>query len=379
MRTLHRYIFNQVLLAASLAVGLFVFVLVTGNAMREVVSLLASGRVSWGMFAQLIFLLIPYVAAWALPLGLLSAVLIVLGRLSAQHEITAMKSSGINLYSIVSPILLIAFGGIIFSLFVNFYYSPLSRTAYKESLANVLRTDPLNFIQARCFIKDFPGFIIYAGDRQGSELRDFRIWELDEKKRVTLYVKAEYGSFTYDKNRDSIVLTGFQAVAEKRNQGDPENVQNTSPITAVSKEIQFRVPMSKIVGEQTIHRKISYLTLGELLDLRTKAKEREVNGDVKAKHERIRIQMQIQTHFSNAFSILSLALVAIPLGLKVSRTETYINIALAFGLAILYYLAVIAISWTDSKPEWRPDILIWIPNIIFQTVGLVLIYRANRR
>lgn len=379
MNTLQRYIFRQVFFAALLAVGLFAFVLVAGNAMREVISLLASGQVSWGMFAQLLLLLVPYVGAYALPLGLLSGILIVMGRLSAQHEITAIRAAGVSLYSLVAPILLIALGGIVFSLFVNFYYSPVARTAYKENLANVLRHDPLQFIQPRTFIKDFPGLIIYVGSREGGELRDFRIWELDAQKRVTLYVKAESGSFAYDRERDAIVLTGKQAVAEKRSTRDPEDLQSMTLLTPTSREVQFRVPMAKIIGQETVHRKLSMLTLVELLDLRSAAKARAQAGDELAWHEQIRIQMQIQSHFANAFSVLSLALLAIPLGLKTSRSETYVNTALAFGLAMVYYVAVIVIGWTDKNPALRPDLLVWVPNCICQVLGLGLIVRANRR
>src|SRR5690606_10503864 len=124
VRLLHRYIFRQVLVACLLSLALFVFVLVAGNAIRQIVGLVAGGRLSIGEFLYFIGLLVPGVAAYALPLGLLTGILLVLGRLSAQSEIQAMKAAGISLYTIASPILLIAMLGSAFSLWVTFHHGP---------------------------------------------------------------------------------------------------------------------------------------------------------------------------------------------------------------------------------------------------------------
>lgn len=363
-----------------MAVGLFTFVVVAANAARDnVFSLLASGQLSLGMFAQTLLLLIPYAISYALPLGLLTGVLLVLGRLSAQNEITAMKSAGMSLYKIVSPIILVALCGMFFSLFVNFYYSPIARTQYRESITNLIRHNPLKLIKPRTFIKDFPGLILYVGEQDGKQLKDFRVWELDRQNRVTLYVQAQNGRFTYDREQDALVATAYNAVVEKRPRSDPEDLQNMTLIAPTSAEIPFRIPMSKLVGENSFHRKDSMLTLGELLEKRTDAIARDNLGDPTAYTTRIRVQMQIQKHFALAFAILSLALVAIPLGIKASRTETYINFALALGLAISYYVLTVMLTWLEQYPDMRPDLLIWAPNLAFQSLGLYLIHRANER
>jgi lipopolysaccharide export system permease protein len=36
------------------------------------------------------------------------------------------------------------------------------------------------------------------------------------------------------------------------------------------------------------------------------------------------------------------------------------------------------VSWLEGAPHLRPDLLIWLPNIIFQGVGFCLIQRANQ-
>jgi lipopolysaccharide export system permease protein len=80
-----------------------------------------------------------------------------------------------------------------------------------------------------------------------------------------------------------------------------------------------------------------------------------------------------------AFSVLSLAMIGIPLGVRVGRKETYANVALALILAMTYYFLIIMVGWLENQPALRPDLLIWIPNLLFQTLGLWLIFKANKR
>ena len=91
LKLLHRHILKEILISTGLAMGLFVFVLLMGNALRDIAELVAAGKLGPLVFLKLIGLLIPYVAAYALPLGMLTGTLMALGRLSSQQEITAMK------------------------------------------------------------------------------------------------------------------------------------------------------------------------------------------------------------------------------------------------------------------------------------------------
>jgi lipopolysaccharide export system permease protein len=80
-----------------------------------------------------------------------------------------------------------------------------------------------------------------------------------------------------------------------------------------------------------------------------------------------------------AYSVLSLTFLAIPLGIKVGRSESYANIMLALGMAFIYYLAIIIVGWLEKNPSLRPDLLIWIPNITFQAIGFYLFGRVTSR
>lgn len=381
LNLLHRHVLKEVLVSTALAMGLFVFVLLLGNAMRDIAELVAAGKLDLMVFLKLMGLLIPYVAAYALPLGVLTGTLMALGRLSSQQEITAMKSAGISLYQIASPVFLISFVGMIAGVVVNLHYAPQSRVAYKQLMVSAVSENPIGFIEERRFIHEFPGYVIYMGDHEGSLMKDFWIWELDDEKRVKLFLRAKEGEINFDKAGNALVLTLRDGTAEQRDDSDPEALADEPMRSLFFGELPIELPMGKLFGEGT-QRKIrtKEMTFAQLMAKRDEAlaEEAEEGAGAGISKSRMKVQMHLQKSFAMAFSVFSLAIFGVPLAIQIGRKESYANLAIALIIAMTYYFLIIAVSWLEGARALRPDLLIWLPNIIFQAVGFYLIQRANR-
>lgn len=379
LNLLHRHVLKEVLVSTALAMGLFVFVLLLGNAMRDIAELVAAGKLDFMVFLKLMGLLIPYVAAYALPLGVLTGTLMALGRLSSQQEITAMKSAGISLYQIASPVFLISFIGMIAGVVVNLHYAPQSRLAYKQLMVSAVSENPIGFIEERRFIREFPGYVIYMGDREGPVMKDFWIWELDEEKRVKLFLRAKEGEINFDKNDNALVLTLRDGTAEQRDNSDPESLANEPLRSLFFGELPIELPMGKIFGEKSQRQaRIKEMTFSQLMAMRDLALAEETEAEAGISENRMKVQMHMQKSFAMAFSVFSLAIFGVPLAIQVGRKESYANLAIGLIIAMTYYFLIIAVSWLEGARALRPDLLIWLPNIIFQAVGFYLIQRANR-
>lgn len=379
MSLLHRHIFLGVLWACAAAVGLFGFVLIVGNALKDLLGFVLSGQIALDTFLQLLALLVPYVAAYALPMGILTGVLLVLGRMSAQQEVTAMRAAGLSLGYIATPVLVLGLLGAATAAAVNFYYMPLARTAYKETLAGAVQRNPLSFIVPKTFIRDFPGIVLYVGDKQGLTLQDVWLWELDSQKRVVRSGRALSGSVDYNQAEGRLLLTLERLTIDARRGDNPEDFSR--PIqTGVIGEFPIELRLDNVLGRQSLRKKLSWMTGGELWAERERLER--AAADPGAADDTLlnltRVRFAISEKSTSALAVLAFALIAVPLGIKVSRKETSANLGVALLLVMSYYSLTVCIGWLDSEPALRPDLLLWIPPLLFLGVGLWLFGRLGR-
>jgi Predicted permeases len=367
---LDRHIFKNVLVTCLGAVGFFTFIMMAANALKDLVGHFLAGRLSLGMMLELLALLLPYVVMYALPLGILCGVLLVLGRMSAENEVTAMRAAGLSLTRIARPVYVLGVAGMIFALYVNLQMMPQARVRYKQELVDALRTDPRMVLVPKTFIRDFRGLVVYVGERVGEELRDVWVWKLDHDSRVVYFLKAQRGQLSYDDAENSLIFTPTDAVIETRDPDQPENFREM-PTTAPYESTSVRFPIGQLFGQQSISRKPDWLTLPALL-----GEIRRLSEPVPADAEPARVaaltkhRIVLQDKLAKAVAVLAFVLVAVPLGIKVSRRETSANLVVAVILALSYYFLSESAKWLEAYPAIRPDLLLWLPNLVFIALGI---------
>lgn len=362
-----------------LTVAVFTFLLLLGNVLKEILMLLIAGHARLNIVAEAIILLIPFVWVFALPMGLLTSTLLVFGRFSADQELTAARASGISLISLILPILLLSLFCCVLSGWFSMDLGPRSRVEYlglrSELLADVAKGE----LPEGRFIDISTNYIFYAQKSYGGKLDNVIVISVDQNT----YVEAPHGDVVFDPTNEQITLNLFQA----RMVMTPTNGDNH-----IMSFAECTVPVNlKSVRNHSSKPSISDMTFIELQDELSQLQQRipetvstnqtlaqleEARKLPEGLVERVRVVMQRQ--LALAFAPFGFALLGIPLGIRVHRRETNIGVAIALLLVIVYYGFVTLAGQLSDRPECYPHLIVWVPNLIFQAVGALLLWRANR-
>lgn len=382
MNLLDRHIFKSVFYTCAAAVGLFTFVVALANFVRELLGPLLSGQLSVPMLLRLLALLLPYAITYALPMGMLTGVLLTLGRLSADSEVTAMRAAGMGLLRIARPVFILAVLGTAGALYVNFESMPWARSQYYREFADAMRQDPLKFIVPKTFIRDFRGVVVYVGERgtDPKDLRDLWIWQLDNQGRVVRLVRAEAGRLDYDEETNSLVPTLYRAKTEERDREAPEDFGKSPRAPSFQEMKDIRLSLGSYLGRRQARMKPQWLTLEGLQAERQRVSAESPAPEALLEHRRTRMKLDmiLQDKVNKALAVFTFAFIAVPLGIKVSRRETSANLGVAVVVVLGYYIFVTMVEALDKRPELRPDLLLWLPNLVLLAIGVWLLRRVER-
>jgi lipopolysaccharide export system permease protein len=360
VKTLHRYLTRQILASLVMTVGVFTGVLLLVNGLKEILPLLMSGQVSFGLVGRALVLLVPFVLVFALPMGMLTATLLIFGRFSADQELIAVRAGGISLLALTTPILILSLLLCGVSAVVNLEVGPRCRVAYNR-IRDKVQADAANiYLPERRVIRDIPGYLVYIGKNRHGNLEDIILSQLEGTNRA-LTIKAPRGRFEVDSAKKEISVVLFDAVMGESASGLP-----------ASGGLKFTYDLARKQGVS--EPKIDDLTFTQL---RSKLRDLEaVQPAPRPMITLVRFHMHREVAFS--FACFGFTLVGIPLGIRVHRRETNVGIGVALALVAVYYSFILVGQSLDKRPDCYPYLLVWLPNFLFQAVGVVLLWRANR-
>jgi lipopolysaccharide export system permease protein len=365
MRTLHLYLTRQVLLTLLMTVAVFTFVLLLTNLMKEVLSLMVSHQATPWLVFKAIALLAPFVMAFALPMGMLTAALLVFGRFSADQELTAARASGLSLISLISPTLLLSLAVSLLCGLFNMEIAPASRTAYKEMLFQLGLGTSSGLIAEDRFV-DFPGWgVVYVRKKNGSHLQDVRLYRIEDDQ-IKTSITATDGTFVMDQNAGKLLVTLTNATLVEQIARGSSSVE-WQPV--FWSEYSDEIEIGRVV-DQVRKPKLSEMSFRQL---RREIQLRNTQG-VDATPARVQLHRQV----SFSFASFAFTLVGIPLGIRAHRRETTAGVAMALILVLVYYSFIIMAQTWEARPGYSPHLIVWAPNFLFQAVGAVLLWRANR-
>jgi lipopolysaccharide export system permease protein len=385
MKTLHLYLTRQILATLLMTVLVFSFVLLLGNALREILALMLSGQATFSLILEAFLLLIPFVLVFALPMGMLTATLLVFGRFSADQELTAARAGGISLLGLIAPILLVSVVLSGLTAWVNLDLAPKARAAYKTLVLRTGVQQAAAFLVEDRFIDEFRGFVLYVGRKQqATNLHDVLIYELGDDGHMQKRLHATHAQLISDPESFEIALRLFNVsiydFVEFRTHhfGEWTFTPQIRPEAGSKPRVRYSEMSFAQLRERL--RELEQLAADQQPALPVgEVPPRAIQRQIDSIRDELTMPVRIQMHRQVAFSFASIAftLIGIPLGVRAHRRETSSGVAIALILVLIYYGFVILGQSLQDQTHLAPHLILWFPNFLFQAIGMFLLWRVN--
>jgi LPS export ABC transporter permease LptF/LPS export ABC transporter permease LptG len=364
MRILTRYILKEVLSHGAIGVAVFTFVLFTRD-LGRILDLVARNSAPLPSVAEVFFFTVPVALTYTIPIGVLVGVLLGLSRLAADSEITAMRASGIGVWSFVRIVAIFVLGAWMLALVNDVVVAPRSQAAL-ERLQGRLKSSQVSFeVQSNVFYEGFPKLVLYVQDVHSRP-------EAAEWKGVFL------ANFT-DPNAPSITLAqngilvgeGPQTLhLHLTNGATHETVPGQPDRYQISTFSESDIPIDLPAADtQSQPLPVGQMTTTELWRGNTRAEPNLQRWELIELHRR----------FALATACIVLAMVGIPLGLSFKKGGKSAGFVLTIVLVFAYYSASLLGISLAREIKVSPGQGVWIANLIFFVTGLVLLWRVERR
>jgi LPS export ABC transporter permease LptG/LPS export ABC transporter permease LptF len=358
VRILNRYILLEVLSHAAIGGAIFTFVLFI-RYLPHLLEMIVRNSASLGSIVEIVFFTLPDMFTVTIPMAVLVGILLGLSRLAADSEITAMRASGIGVWSFVRVVSMVAVAGWGVSMLDTLVLAPKAAAAMRhleESLANAQASYE---VQPRVFYEDFKDYVLYVQDvRAGAGAANWRGIFLAD-------VTSPGAPKITTADRATVVNGPSQTITMRLRDGtESETVPGQPDQYTVSTFAQTDLPLQ--AGSQEDVRlgrsdtPILAMSDRELLD-RTHGK----NGEI--------YEIEFQKRLAYPAACLVLMLVGVPLGISSRRGGKGAGFVLTIALVFIYYF-LSSTGTALARQHKIPAFLgVWQANLLFALCGIVLL------
>src|ERR1700730_8204918 len=365
MRILTRYILGEVISHAAVGVAVFTFVLFTRD-LGHILDLVVRNSAPLPSVLQIFFFTLPVAFTYTIPMGVLVGILIGLSRLAADSEITAMRASGIGVWTFLRVVSIFAVAAWILALFNAVYLAPASQAALGR-LEDRLKASQVSFeVQPRVFYEGFPKLVLYVQDVKSAQ--GAAIWKgvfiadinTPASPRITL---ARQGIVVSEGPR----MLHLHLTNGATHETDPAASDHYQISTFEQTDIPIPIPQTDNKDQEPVP--AVQLPTGEL----------HAQAGRVWKFAAPWYLIEFHRRFALPTSCLVLALVGIPLGLSSKKGGKSGGFVLTILLVLAYYsVTLIGVSFA-RQGKVPPALGAWLADIVFFVCGAFLLWRAERR
>lgn len=327
----------------------------------------------------------PAFLIYTIPISFLIALLIAFTRLSSDHEITAMKASGISLFTLMRPVIALTVAAFLFTLAFTLFVFPWGNLTLKRLLFEAAKTKLVSGIEEKTFYDRFKGVTLYVDrvSRLSGEMEGIFISEQTEGGAA-----AEAGDGREAGGGagggESSVFSAAKGVFVVPSEDDPSlYLRLTNGV--IHRRSQRDGPSYHIVGFGTYLFELS-IPEGEATSIVNKTNRELYPGELYARAVDVGASggnaapyiIDFHKRFALPASVFLFSLLAVPLGVQKVRTSRFSGFSVALGVVLAYYVLSTALEALGEAGSLNPVVSVWGSDIVFGAGSLYYFFLSAK-
>ena len=403
------------------------------NVLQTYIELFLEKGIAVGMATEVLLLSLGHTVALTVPMATLIGVLMAVGHLAADQEITALKACGVSLYRITRPLLVVGLLLTAGMVAYNHYLLPEGNHRLRNLFFEIHQMRPSMQIKANTFAEisdEYTIFVRFKEDKTG-ELGEVVLYQREGRGDLAPdVVVAERGHLqalgpsrirldlfdgeihrvpdpedplTYNRTRFErqtfLVALDDEGNRLRRTNNRGEREMDLNQLAAAKAEqeslaaqkvFDARRQLTDLVDEPYLERSAS--TAPEIAATRTaldeywkwanlaEARTRSLSLGAQVGHQhRIKAKKyDVEWHkkFSIPFACTVFVVLGVPLAVVSSRGGRGVSVGVSLLAFIVYYVFISSGEKLADRGRLEPWLAMWLPNIVLGVVGLILLHRS---
>jgi lipopolysaccharide export system permease protein len=316
-------------------------------------------------FTRLFAYLFPNVFLYSIPMSAMLGVTIGFARLSSDSEILALKASGVSMYQIIPPVLVVTALIALLTSYFSIRLIPLSEISMKQLTYQLLKEKVNKGIKPHLFTEALGDVVVYVDeiDKENGEWQ--KVWVSDMRGvKNPVITMASTGSMSSDiKNMD---------VTIELHNGSLHRPDNKNAQILEFERYSIRVPLKPPESRETSAKRKDILNMPELLQEAAAIEEDSV--------QKRKFLVEFHKRLVLPAGCLLISILGLPLGLQSRPGRKAIGLQAALAIFILYYILFTFGRTMAEESDIPVVVAMWAPNFLFFVLAVYWLFRvANEK
>jgi lipopolysaccharide export LptBFGC system permease protein LptF len=302
------------------------------------------------------------------PMSLLVATLVALGRLSADMELVAIKAGAVSLSKLMLPLVCLGLAFSLAMLAFNELVLPQAIHGYQTLYYDIVSQRSSVVIQENTYISDFENLILHVGskDPNSDRLGNLTVIKLATDKEPLQWIQARWGRLVSDKANFRVYLELHDGTAQfLGNAGTSE--LTTFSYDGSTVDLDIAGTLRQVQGKD---RQPQEMTIREIAG--------KLDSMPPSDHDRFHYAVEMHKKIAIPFACLVFVLIGFPLGVLVRKGGRMLGFILAIALIFIYYLFLSVGQTYGDDGRLASWLAMWLGNIALASAGIPLAWAALR-